>query len=140
MLTFMIKAAVQALKKFPDFNASLEGDNLVYKKYYDIGFTCLHDLSGLRRTENCVEVLFGLGTVGAFAHAAQTMQFLKNIHQFGQPSDADHAVSIAVLVSYSNKQAFAPNALRCVQDQLCSAQQACIELGGLYAFNKCRFH
>jgi pyruvate dehydrogenase E2 component (dihydrolipoamide acetyltransferase) len=38
MLTFMIKAAVQALKKFPEFNASLEGDNLVYKKYYHIGF------------------------------------------------------------------------------------------------------
>jgi pyruvate dehydrogenase E2 component (dihydrolipoamide acetyltransferase) len=38
MLTFMIKAAVQALKKFPDFNASLDGDNLVYKKYYHIGF------------------------------------------------------------------------------------------------------
>jgi pyruvate dehydrogenase E2 component (dihydrolipoamide acetyltransferase) len=38
MLSFMIKAAVQALKKFPEFNASLDGDNLVYKKYYHIGF------------------------------------------------------------------------------------------------------
>ena len=28
MLAFMIKAAVAALKKFPDFNASLDGDNL----------------------------------------------------------------------------------------------------------------
>ena len=27
-----------ALKKFPEFNASLDGDNLVYKKYYNIGF------------------------------------------------------------------------------------------------------
>jgi pyruvate dehydrogenase E2 component (dihydrolipoamide acetyltransferase) len=38
MLAFMIKAAVAALKKFPEFNASLDGDNLVLKKYYHIGF------------------------------------------------------------------------------------------------------
>jgi pyruvate dehydrogenase E2 component (dihydrolipoamide acetyltransferase) len=38
MLAFMIKAAVASLKKFPEFNASLEGDNLVLKKYYHIGF------------------------------------------------------------------------------------------------------
>jgi pyruvate dehydrogenase E2 component (dihydrolipoamide acetyltransferase) len=38
MLAFMIKAAVAALKKFPEFNASLEGDNLILKKYYHIGF------------------------------------------------------------------------------------------------------
>jgi pyruvate dehydrogenase E2 component (dihydrolipoamide acetyltransferase) len=38
MLAFMIKAAVATLKKFPDFNASLDGDNLVVKKYYHIGF------------------------------------------------------------------------------------------------------
>ncbi len=38
MLAFMIKAAVAALKKFPSFNASLDGDNLVLKKYYHIGF------------------------------------------------------------------------------------------------------
>ncbi len=37
-LSFLIKAAVFALKKFPEFNASLDGDNLVYKKYYNIGF------------------------------------------------------------------------------------------------------
>lgn len=38
MLAFLIKAAVAALKKFPEFNASLDGDNLVLKKYYHIGF------------------------------------------------------------------------------------------------------
>ena len=38
MLAFIIKACVQTLKKFPEFNASLDGDNLVYKKYYNIGF------------------------------------------------------------------------------------------------------
>ncbi|MBT9492504.1 MAG: 2-oxo acid dehydrogenase subunit E2, partial [Paucibacter sp.] len=42
MLAFMIKAAVAALKKFPEFNASLEGEGdaqkLVLKKYFHIGF------------------------------------------------------------------------------------------------------
>ena len=38
MLAFLIKAAVAALKRFPDFNASLDGENLVYKKYFHIGF------------------------------------------------------------------------------------------------------
>ena len=38
LLAFVIKACVAALKKFPDFNASLDGDNLVYKKYFNIGF------------------------------------------------------------------------------------------------------
>ena len=38
MLAFLIKAAVAALKKFPEFNASLDGDALVYKKYFHIGF------------------------------------------------------------------------------------------------------
>ena len=38
MLAFMIKAACATLKKFPEFNASLDGDNLVLKNYYHIGF------------------------------------------------------------------------------------------------------
>jgi len=38
MLAFLIKASVSALKKFPDFNASLDGENLVYKQYFHIGF------------------------------------------------------------------------------------------------------
>lgn len=38
MLAFMIKAAVAALQKFQNFNSSLEGDNLIVKKYYHIGF------------------------------------------------------------------------------------------------------
>jgi len=38
MLAFMIKAACATLAKFPDFNASLDGENLVLKKYYHIGF------------------------------------------------------------------------------------------------------
>ncbi len=38
MLAFVIKAVVSALQKFPEFNASLDGDTLVYKKYFNIGF------------------------------------------------------------------------------------------------------
>ena len=38
MLAFLIKASVAALKKYPVFNASLDGDNLVLKQYYNIGF------------------------------------------------------------------------------------------------------
>jgi len=38
MLAFVIKAVVAALKKFPEFNASLDGDQLVYKQYFNVGF------------------------------------------------------------------------------------------------------
>lgn len=38
MLAFLIKACVAALKKFPDFNASLDGDQLILKQYFHIGF------------------------------------------------------------------------------------------------------
>jgi pyruvate dehydrogenase E2 component (dihydrolipoamide acetyltransferase) len=38
MLAFLIKAAVAALRKFPEFNASLDGEQLVLKQYFHIGF------------------------------------------------------------------------------------------------------
>ncbi len=38
MLAFLIKACVSALKKFPDFNASLDGDAIIYKQYFHIAF------------------------------------------------------------------------------------------------------
>jgi pyruvate dehydrogenase E2 component (dihydrolipoamide acetyltransferase) len=38
MLAFLIKACVSALKKFPEFNTSLDGEELVYKHYFHIGF------------------------------------------------------------------------------------------------------
>jgi pyruvate dehydrogenase E2 component (dihydrolipoamide acetyltransferase) len=38
MLAFLIKASVAALKKFPEFNASLDGEQLVLKRYFHIGF------------------------------------------------------------------------------------------------------
>ena len=38
MLAFLVKASIAALQRYPEFNASLEGDHLVYKRYYNIGF------------------------------------------------------------------------------------------------------
>ena len=38
MLAFLIKACVSALQKFPQFNSSLDGDALVFKQYWHIGF------------------------------------------------------------------------------------------------------
>jgi pyruvate dehydrogenase E2 component (dihydrolipoamide acetyltransferase) len=38
MLAFLIKACVGVLARYPEFNASLDGDELVYKRYFHIGF------------------------------------------------------------------------------------------------------
>jgi pyruvate dehydrogenase E2 component (dihydrolipoamide acetyltransferase) len=38
MLAFLIKSCVAALKKFPEFNSSLDGAALIYKQYFHIGF------------------------------------------------------------------------------------------------------
>jgi len=38
LLAFVIKAVVAALRKFPEFNTSLDGETLVYKQYFHIGF------------------------------------------------------------------------------------------------------
>ena len=38
MVSFLVAASVAALKEFPNFNSSLDGDELVRKRYYNIGF------------------------------------------------------------------------------------------------------
>jgi pyruvate dehydrogenase E2 component (dihydrolipoamide acetyltransferase) len=38
MLAYLVKACVQMLKQFPDFNASLDGETLIMKGYFNIGF------------------------------------------------------------------------------------------------------
>ena len=38
MLAFLIKASVRALQQFPTFNSSIDGENLILKKYFHIGF------------------------------------------------------------------------------------------------------
>ena len=36
-LAFMMKALVNAMRKFPDFNSSLDNDKVIFKKYFHIG-------------------------------------------------------------------------------------------------------
>jgi pyruvate dehydrogenase E2 component (dihydrolipoamide acetyltransferase) len=38
MVSFLVVACVAALKEFPNFNSSLDGEELVLKRYYNIGF------------------------------------------------------------------------------------------------------
>ena len=38
MVSFLVVASIAALKEFPTFNSSLDGDELVLKRYYNIGF------------------------------------------------------------------------------------------------------
>jgi pyruvate dehydrogenase E2 component (dihydrolipoamide acetyltransferase) len=38
LLAFVVKACVAALRRFPEFNASLDGDDLVLKRYFHVGF------------------------------------------------------------------------------------------------------
>jgi pyruvate dehydrogenase E2 component (dihydrolipoamide acetyltransferase) len=38
LLAFLVKACVAALRRFPEVNASLDGDRLVLKRYFHIGF------------------------------------------------------------------------------------------------------
>ena len=38
MVALLMKACVGALRQFPEFNSSLDGDELVIKRYYNIGF------------------------------------------------------------------------------------------------------
>jgi pyruvate dehydrogenase E2 component (dihydrolipoamide acetyltransferase) len=38
MVAFLVVASVAALKEFPNFNSSLDGDELILKRYYNIGF------------------------------------------------------------------------------------------------------
>lgn len=36
-MSFFVKASVEALKRFPEVNASIDGDDIVYHNYYDVG-------------------------------------------------------------------------------------------------------
>ncbi|MCH8552362.1 MAG: 2-oxoglutarate dehydrogenase complex dihydrolipoyllysine-residue succinyltransferase [Natronospirillum sp.] len=42
-MSFFVKAATEALKRFPDVNASIDGDDVVYHGYYDIGVAVSSD-------------------------------------------------------------------------------------------------
>ena len=36
-MSFFVKAAIEALKEYPAVNAEIDGDEIVYKNYYNIG-------------------------------------------------------------------------------------------------------
>ena len=38
LLAFLMKACVKALKKYPEFNSSLDGEELILKQYFHLGF------------------------------------------------------------------------------------------------------
>ncbi|HET8723305.1 MAG TPA: dihydrolipoyllysine-residue acetyltransferase [Anaeromyxobacteraceae bacterium] len=38
LLAFLVKACVAALQRFPEFNSSLDGESLVLKRYWHVGF------------------------------------------------------------------------------------------------------
>ncbi len=82
MLAFVIKAAVAALQKHPTFNASLDGDELVYKKYFNIGFAA-DTPNGL-----VVPVLKSADTKG-IAQIAQEMAELSKKARDGKLGPAD---------------------------------------------------
>ncbi len=71
MLAFMIKACVRALQKFPEFNTSLDGDNLVYKQYFHIAFAA-DTPNGL-----VVPVVKNADQKGIFDIAAETGELAK---------------------------------------------------------------
>ena len=37
IVSFFVKASIAALKEFPQINAEIQGDDIIFKKYYDIG-------------------------------------------------------------------------------------------------------
>jgi 2-oxoglutarate dehydrogenase E2 component (dihydrolipoamide succinyltransferase) len=37
LMSFFVKACIQALKEYPSVNAEIDGDEIIYKNYYDIG-------------------------------------------------------------------------------------------------------
>ena len=71
MLAFLIKAVVAALKKFPEFNASIDGDNLVLKQYFHIGFAA-DTPNGLM-----VPVIRDADKKGIFELASETSELAK---------------------------------------------------------------
>jgi pyruvate dehydrogenase E2 component (dihydrolipoamide acetyltransferase) len=75
MLAFLIKACVKGLQKFPEFNTSLDGDNLVYKKYFNIAFAA-DTPNGL-----VVPVVKNADQKGVFEIAAETGELAKKARE-----------------------------------------------------------
>lgn len=74
LMSFFVKASVEALKRFPVINASVDGDEIVYHGYYDIGIAVASD-RGLvvPILRNCDQLSMAdiEGGVAAFANRAK---------------------------------------------------------------------
>ncbi|BBF77881.1 MAG TPA: 2-oxoglutarate dehydrogenase complex dihydrolipoyllysine-residue succinyltransferase [Acinetobacter ursingii] len=72
-MSFFVKAATEALKRYPAVNASIDGDDIIYHGYYDIGVAVSSDrglvVPVLRDTDrmNYAEVENGIGAFAAKA-------------------------------------------------------------------------
>ena len=82
MLAFLIKACVAALQKHPEFNASLDGDSLVLKRYWHIGFAA-DTPNGL-----VVPVIKDADKKGVLAIAQETSELAKKARE-GKLGPAD---------------------------------------------------
>jgi len=82
MLAFLIKACVKAMQKYPEFNASIDGDNLVLKKYFNIGFAA-DTPNGL-----VVPVIKNADAKGVFDLARETGELAKQARE-GKLKPAD---------------------------------------------------
>jgi pyruvate dehydrogenase E2 component (dihydrolipoamide acetyltransferase) len=103
MLAFMIKAAVAALKKYPELNSSLDGDNLVYKNYWHIGFAA-DTPNGLM-----VPVLKNADQKGVFEIVQETSELAKKARE-GKlpPADMQGATFTISSVGGIGGTAFSP--------------------------------
>lgn len=103
MLAFMIKACVAALKKYPELNSSLDGDNLVYKNYWHIGFAA-DTPNGLM-----VPVLKNADQKGVFEIAQETSDLAKKARE-GKlpPADMQGATFTISSVGGIGGTAFSP--------------------------------
>lgn len=74
-MSIFLKAATEALKRFPDVNASIDGDDIVYHGYCDIGVAVSSDrglvVPVLRNTEN-MSLADIERTIGEYADKART--------------------------------------------------------------------
>lgn len=75
MLAFLIKTCVAAMRKYPEFNTSIDGDNLIYKKYFNIGFAA-DTPNGL-----VVPVVKNADQKGVFEIAAETGELAKKARE-----------------------------------------------------------
>lgn len=82
MLAFLIKASVSALRRFPEFNSSIDGENLILKKYFHVAFAA-DTPNGLM-----VPVIRDADRKGVFEIAAETAELAKKARD-GKLAPAD---------------------------------------------------